>query len=285
MMDETFVRQIVERLLVDPEFQHRLAQLNVRGDKPSCLVLLNYVPGLSQVLQEVQRTWGHDYRLSILPSASVPTDKISLPEEMSWLDPQEACSRSDWVKVLIPACSANTLAKLALGIRDNAILEAAGRALSHGVPVELGTSYLGLTPQTPPAYRELYARYLRQVEAYGVKVWSSLPGVRLGAAQALDSGSSPSPGVLQAPDRPALGTSDWPASGTSGCLSKSGAAEAQQRREIVRFVKKLLTDRDASSLPAGALVITKKTTVVSPLARDTLKTRRIELRQEREDEP
>jgi len=268
MSDEALVRQIVERLLADPEFQRHLAAKNGPVVKPPCLVLLNYVPELSLVLKDVQRAWGQDYSLSILPSASVPADKISLPEGMNWLGPDEACLRSDWAKIVLPACSANTLAKLALGIRDNALLEAAGRALGQGIPVELVTSYLGLTPRTPPAYRELYAGYLRQLAAYGVKVLPGIPEASPATAMtaATGTGSSSHPGVFEASSR------------------QEPAGTMPPSRETVYFAKKLLADRDAAALPAGALVITNKTTVVSPLARDTLKTRRIELRQEREEE-
>mgnify|MGYP000878030682 CR=1 FL=1 len=53
---------------------------------------------------------------------------------------------------------------------------------------------------------------------------------------------------------------------------------------LQRFNKKLLTDHDALSIPEGTLLWVAKGTVISPLAKDTLKRRQIQIRVETEGE-
>ncbi|OLN25762.1 flavoprotein [Desulfosporosinus metallidurans] len=235
-MNEELINQLVHRILSEPAFQ-ALLQGNGNGAgnkavKPAALVLLNYVPDFERVLSAVKTRWGAEYTLTILPSESVAKANPALPEDMNWITPQDALTKTDWQKIIVPACSANTLAKAALGLRDNPLSELIGRGITQGQPIELVTEYLGFTAQTPKAYLELYEGYLQKIKSYGVKVYT-----RIG--------------------------------------DEKTAAEPTQ--DVIRFEKKFLGDKDAYGFPEASRVFVKRLTVISPLARDTLKIRRIEL--------
>ncbi|TGE35418.1 flavoprotein [Desulfosporosinus fructosivorans] len=264
-MNEELINQLVKRILSEPAFQallhgsHEGSSAGFKA-KPDGIVLLNYVPEFERVITALKHSSGAEYRLSILPSDQAFVAKPELPEGMSWITPQEALEKTTWQKIILPACSLNTLAKAALGIRDNPISELIGRGITQGIPIWLGTEYLGLNAQTPKAYRALYEGYLQTVQTYGVQV-----SARLGEECILVTKTSQSPRTslyeLQAPSN----------------------EQTAPIREEIRFAKKFLGDKEVYGIPEGSLVRLKQGTVISPLARDTMKSRRIELRQEKEE--
>lgn len=269
-MNEELISQIVSRILSDPCLQ-QLIQANAGPErnnmpKSEALVLLNYVSDFPGVLSAVKQRWGADFRLRVLPSDQVYIAKPELPVGLTWITAQEALGRSDWQKLILPACSANTLAKAALGIRDNPISEMIGRGISKADSIELVTEYLGLTPQTPPAYRELYEGYLQKLESYGV-----ILSARLG-----DICASPVKPVQQSQARPAEPTI------ISEQIKTLFSGETASNRKEIPYLKKFLGDKQAYEFPEESRVLIKHGTVISPLAQDTLKLRRIELCIEKE---
>ena len=301
-MNEELINQIVSRILSEPAFQ-ALLQGNKDGSiaelkvvKPDGLVLLNYVPEFERVLTAVKQCYGSDYTLSILPSDQAFVAKPKLPERMTWITPQEALSKTTWQTIIIPACSPNTLAKAALGIRDNPISELIGGGISQGIPTLLVTEYLGFTEQTPKTYLQLYEGYLQTVQSYGVVVsetlgegFSSLiTGMGRAASVAgglvIDKGavlSSLDPAVTQTRQfsQASLYEQRLAAFEQKNALDEQSAPS----REEIRFDKKFLGDKQTYGIPEGSRVLVKQGTVISPLARDTLKSRRIELCVEREE--
>ncbi|HBV85437.1 MAG TPA: flavoprotein [Desulfosporosinus sp.] len=268
-MNEELINQIVRRILSDPSLQG-LLQGNGSQEgvvKSEALVLLNFVSDFPRVLAAVKQRWGADFTFCILPSDQVYIAKPELPVGMTWITAQDALSRSDWQKLILPTCSPNTLAKAALGIRDNPICEMIGRGLSRGSSIDLVTDYLGLTIQTPLAYRELYEGYIQRLQAYGVMVCASL---------AEDCSFSAKP-VQQYPAK---------ISELSSVIYKQNEVFSQEKdlfvQEEIRFANKFLGDKQAYEFPEESRVLIKQGTVVSPLARDTLKLRRIELCIEKE---
>jgi len=270
-MNEELINQIVRRILSEPAFQ-TLLQGNTAGNqeenkavKLDALVLLNYVPDFEQVLTTLKLSYGADYTLSILPSEQVVVAKPTLPEGLTWITPKDAVSKTTWQKILIPTCSPNTLAKAALGIRDNPISEMIGRGMTQGIPTVLVTEHLGFTAQTPKAYHELYEGYLQTVQSYGVMVCETI-GKECTLMK--DEGK-----VAQASQHQPTRFNE----------QKSGACEHNtSSQEVICYDKKYLADKDAYGIAEEAVVLVKRGTVISPLARDTLKSRRIELRQETE---
>lgn len=267
-MNEELIQQIVRRILSEPTFQ-ALLQGDTAGIqenkvvKPDGIVLLNYVPEFERVLNGLKRSYGADYTLSILASDQALVAKPELPAGLTWITPQDALRKSDWQKIILPACSANTLAKAALGIRDNPISEMIGRGITQGISTTIVTEYLGFTAQTPKAYCELYEGYLKTVQSYGVIVCTSLG----------DEGT-----IISQSHR----TSLYEQRSSTGEQSVLDDQNVPIREEI-RFEKKFLGDKQVYDIAEGTRVIVKRGTVISPLARDTLKSRGIELRQETEE--
>ena len=275
-MNEELINQIVQRILSEPAFQALLNgnAAESQGNmvvKPDVIVLLNYVPEFERVLIELKQCYGADYTLSILPSDQACVAKPELPDGMTWITAQDALSKTTWQKIILPTCSPNTLAKAALGIRDNPISEIIGRGITQVIPTMISSEYLGFTAQTPKAYRELYEGYLQTVKSYGVLVCTSLADK--GAVLSTSTPTSTS-SVTQA-RRPHQ---------TNLYEQKTAVCEQNTPlREETRFDKKFLGDKQVYGIPEGSRVLVKQGTVISPLARDTLKQRRIELYVEKEE--
>jgi len=267
-MNEELINQIVRRILSDPSLQGLLrGEGNLNGNrafKAEALVLLNYVPDFPRALSLVQQRWGADYTLSILPSDQVYLIKPELPIGMTWITAQDALEKSNWQTLILPTCSPNTLAKVALGIRDNPICEMVGRQITAGRSVEIVTEYLGLNPQTPLTYRELYEGYIKQVQSFGAKVTANLEK------------GTPVPSI-PVPQAPQVQTS--PA--TKPLITEQKTV-FNEEKVFERYEKKFLGDKQAYEFPLDSKILVKQGTVISPLARDTLKLRRIELCIEKE---
>lgn len=268
-MNEELINQIVCRILSEPAFQallhgNRAESQENKVVKQDGIVLLNYVEDFERVLTALKQRYGSEYTLSILPSEQVSVANPTLPVGMTWITPQDALNKTSWQKIIIPTCSLNTLAKAALGIRDNPISEIIGRGILQGIPTMLGTEYLGFSAQTSKAYIGLYEGYLQTVQSYGVVVSATLDEGCTLVNRTAPEGQSPA--VTQ------VGQSK---------LTKFHEQSALHREEI-RFEKKFLGDKQVYEIPEGSVVLVKQGTVISPLARDTLKSRRIELQQERE---
>jgi len=283
-MNEELINQIVRRILSEPSLQGLLqgngGQEGNQTVRAEALVLLNYVSDFPRVLTAVQRQWGANYKFSILPSDQVFTAKPVLPAGMSWTTVQDAMGKSDWQKLILPTCSPNTLAKAALGIRDNPICEMIGRGISKGCSIELVTEYLGLTAQTPQAYRDLYEGYLKKVQTYGFILRETL-----GEDCTFTSDNR----TVPAPQSTSIGRTVQqqiihPEQTSWSCEQKQTAlyAECISTQRGICFEKKFLGDKQAYSFPEDSKIFVKQGTVISPLARDTLKLRRIELCIEKE---
>ena len=286
-MKEELIQQIVKRILSEPAFQALLggnadgAIEEARAAKPDGLVLLNYVPEFEPVLNALKLSYGGEYTLSILPSDQAFEAKPTLPDGMTWITPEDALSKMTWQKILVPACSANTLAKAALGLRDNPMSESIGRGITQGIPIVLSTEYLGFTDQTTKAYQKLYEGYLQTVKSYGVLVCTTL---------------GEAPVLLK--DKKALTFSQFSPAAQTGqhnqptfyeqrtAICEQNKAFDEQKLsapEVICYPKKYLADKDAYGIAEESIILVKHGTVISPLARDTLKSRHIELRQEMEE--
>jgi hypothetical protein len=269
-MNDELMKDLIRQILAEPAFQTMLQGKGIKPysgaeRKPDCLVLLNYVFDLSTVLNNLQKFWATMDTLYLLPSESVKRLQPDLPEGLNWITPQEALEKPVWQSILLPTCSLNTLAKMALGIRDNPFTELIGRGLVQGIPIKLVAGALGLNDQTPPAYRDLYDGYLQKVQGYGVKVYANLTNARLvETSRESQVANENINGTLQAVENHS---------------TIQDRLEPQQ--DILRFTKKFLADKDAYSFPEDSKVLIPQRVIISPLARDTLRMRRIELCQEK----
>ena len=276
-MNEDLINQIVRRILSDPALQtllegSRAENGELKTLKPSGLILLNYVPNLGGVLNALKHRYGADYTLNVLPSDQVDRIKPELPEGMTWIDAEEALTKRDWQTLILPTCSANSLAKVALGIRDNPLSEIIGRGITEGKTIELVTEYLGFTPQTPQAYRDLYEGYLQKVQTYGIQVRTTL------------NGESPTETNNKANTHQTEHSNQYKSISITPSQTTVSYEPKALQREAQHFTKKFLGDKQAYGFPEDSKIFVSQGTVISPLARDTLKVRRIELCVEKEKE-
>jgi len=251
-MDEQLILGVIKQVLADPRLQALMAErpapeagrLPGAAARPDLLVLLNYAPDLPGILQEIGRRFGAAYCIKVLASNAV-TCKPDLPAGLSWVTCQEAFA-GNWQRMILPTCSANTLAKIALGLRDTPISVLAGEGIARGIPLELCTARLGFTGQTPAPYRQLYEGYLKQVASYGVIIRDSLQ------------------------DRASFG----------GIPAACQRANCEPEPGMIGWNSRLLTERDVLAFPEGSTVKFGQSTIVTPLAKDLLKRRRVEIRRE-----
>ncbi len=249
-MNEELIARVVRQVLEDPRIQMLLKGQVEPQARPQMLILLNYAPDLSAQLQQMRHLWGSTYGLKVLASPGVERCRPELPQGMEWVTFEEAYAGC-WQRIVLPTCSYNTLAKIALGLRDTPLSIMAAEGITRGIPVELCTSQLRFTEKTPAAYRQLYEEYLRRVESYGVVLRESLCEV-----------------------------------GTKRCTphqtaeERSCAQPSSGGREVVSWERRLLTEKDVLDFPAGCALKVSRATIISPLARDALKKRRIEVLRE-----
>ncbi|HBP64001.1 MAG TPA: flavoprotein [Desulfosporosinus sp.] len=287
-MTEELIQQIVKRILSEPAFQ-ALLQGKSEGSieeprvvKPDGLVLLNYVPEFDRVLNDLKLRYGADYTLSILPSDQAFRAKPTLPEGMTWITPEDVLSKTTWQKILVPACSTNTLAKAALGLRDNPLNESIARGITQGIPTVIVTEHLGFTAQTPKAYQKLYEGYVQTVKSYGVLVCETLGEGPVLLKEKKTFTFSQVSAVTQAGQHNRTSPTFYE---QRAMCEQDNASDEQKPSvsEVICYQKKYLADKDAYGIAEESIILVKQGTVISPLARDTLKSRRIELRQEMEE--
>lgn len=265
-MNETLIKEIVLQIMNDPEIQRRLLiNQNVISEtaKMKMLVLLNYVPNLAGVLEKLARKLEGDYRVSVLGTDAVMKEQLTLPNRMRWVSCAEAIEQRDWQLVFLPTCSANTLAKIALGVRDNAVTKLAGRAIAEGIPVEVVTDYLGFTAQTPLAYRQLYEGYIEKLCQYGIILRDrpsnyTVPGQGL-IRETVNFHEMMIPQQDQLPPK------------------VCGPVDEYTTAAVIFWEGKLMTEADAVNLPEESVIRIGKKTIISPSAKDRLRQRNIEI--------
>lgn len=271
-MNEELIAQIVSRVLSDPEVQKLLtkdlSQSTVAVEKPNLLVLLNNAPNLIDLCNQMQKIWSSDYSIKVLGTAVVRRSKLELPVGMEWVTLYDATHNYEWEKVVIPACTANTLAKIALGLRDTPLCEMAAEAIVRGIPVEIYTSNLGFTSKTPVAYKQLYESYLERLRSFGVIVKDSVFSDLEVKESSIGHGSA---------DKNEQSFCDFEeGNNRENCLASDFADE----REVVFWRDKLLSEKEAVKLPPNSVLKLDRGVIVTPLAKDALKLRNIEIYQE-----
>lgn len=270
-MNETLIREIIQRIMSNPDLlQQLLTNQPVVNDtvKTEVLVLLNYAPNLTAILDKLALELGQNHRVSVLGTDAVMQAQLTLPAGVSWVSCSEAMGQRNWQRIILPTCSANTLAKIALGLRDTSVCELAGRAITEGIPVELSTDYLGFTPQTPMAYQQLYAGYIGRLRKYGVTIKGQLSDLAV-----LEPELTPATVVCGDPVIPHMYQS----------VPLINIPDSDYvKANVICWEGKLLTEQDAANLPEETVIKVAKKAIISPLAKDKLRQRNIEVVREME---
>lgn len=248
-MNDDLIAKIIRQVLADPRIQMLLKGQVAPDARPQMLILLHYATDLPALLRQMCELWRDTYDLRVLASDTVERYRPELPEGMEWITLEEAYGIC-WQRMVLPTCSANTLAKIALGLRDTPITIMAAEGIGRGIPVELCTSQLKFTERTPVAYRRLYQGYLKQVESYGVILRENLSEMN--------------------PTLPA---------GKVACLpvDADGQAETAESNRVISWKHRLMTEKDVLDFPVGCTVMVGTSTIISPLARDMIRKRRIDI--------
>ncbi len=254
-MNEALLREIIIRVLADPQFQPLLAAAgqSAAGGKNALIVIENR-EGL-QAVESLQRRHGREYALHLCVAGPLGVPDAILPQVA--LDKAAAAA---WERIFVPCCSGRQLAAIATGICPDKISELVGQAILRGIPVTIGRVDYGFTAQTPAAYQTLLAGYARQVAAYGVAVGDETPA------------ASPAPIAPPAP------TPEMP--WTAGERVGDAAPKAPGLRSTVPFDSKLLAEKDAILLPKHAVLLLAGSTVLTPSALDILRKQKIEVYRE-----
>lgn len=232
-MNDDLIRDLVLRILESPEMKQYLqGKTSTEPILPKGLILFEGGVGRENILLECVQRWGKGYNLSVLMKERIRNeaqDKCMWPHGITSVNMAEALTEKNWKQLYLPDCSADTLAKSALGIQDTPFTELIAWGIRKGIPVTITTDYLGLGPNTPEPYQKMLQNYIQKLRQFGVR-------------------------ILAVP----------------------------LEQPLVWYEKKLLSDRDALSLIPQTLLSIRKGTIISPLARDTLKKRKIQLRIETE---
>lgn len=165
----------------------------------------------------------------------------SLPYGIEGVE-ESAVKRVKWARVYLAECSVNTLVKISLGLREGLTADLIGIALTKGTPVEMETPSFGFTPATQDGYRRLLEGYLAQVASFGV--------------------------VLRGKEQSAQGPSS---------LSIAPSVSTLSTREVNRYEKRLLSEREVNKVPTNSLLLVNPGVILTPLAKDVLKLRNIEV--------
>lgn len=237
-MNEEILRNLVLQILESPEMKALIQNASSSSELPKALILLESGTNQENLLWEWIHRWSKEYELSLLikenKSSSLSAIELqgrgNLPQNLRLLSPSEACSEKNWKHILVPDCSADTLAKSALGIQDTLLTELIAWGIREGVPITLSIQNLGFTSRTPESYRKMFLEYMNKLRQFGVQI------------------------LITPVEQP-----------------------------LQCFNKKLLADQDAFSLPEHTILQIPQGTIISPLARDTLKRKQIQLRVEREE--
>jgi len=252
------IEEIIKHLIGDPRLRELLQQAGQTAppaptDPAILVVLAGPVP--TGTLAAVRERWGAgNLQVVAMPELRA---QVSLPQGMAWLEPLAAYERTHWSSIVVPVCPPGLLAKIALGLRDDFAADLLGRSLMAGCPVEILRLELECGRRTHASYLNLYAEYVAKIRSYGVVI-RQLPD---GLASAVPA-AEPAGSALRSPS--------------------GETPETVQRREpaAISFERKLLAERDALGFPEGSLVQVNARTVISPLALDVLRLRRITLKRE-----
>ncbi len=254
-MNESLLREIIIRVLADPQFQPLLASAGQpAADAKKALIVIENREGLQSVA-DIQSRHGLEYSLHLCVTGSVGVPDASLPQVAL-----DRATDAAWERIFVPCCTGRQLAAIAAGICSDKLSEIVGWAVLQGIPVTIRRVDYGFTANTPAAYRTLLTDYASKVAAYGITVGDETP---------------PAPVTVAAPPAPAAEL-PW----TTGERVAAAAPKAPDLRPTIPFDGKLLAEKDALLLPKYAVLLLTRATVLTPAAIDIIKKQKIEVYRE-----
>lgn len=272
-MNEKLLREVIARVLSDPTVQGLLKSGNpeILAEKPACLVLVESEESL-QSLTDIERCYGSDLDVKLCIVGDEELQVESSVSRISWGKVKE---KRTWERMVIPVCSSGQLAQIALGLCLDKVSELTSWAIKQNIPVEIGQVKDEFTAQTPQAYRDLFAGYVKQVTAYGVMIGDDCKVVA--AASVLQTVAASVPSVASLP------TTNVSSGGESDLVPWSFSVDRKPEESTpacrcqTSFTKRLFTVKEAMALAPYTVLQVAKGTVLTPSALDTLKSNKVEV--------
>ncbi len=206
-------------------------------EKPKLLLLSENPMQIDGTWESILKKWGESFSMYCLG-----TPRFDCQEGVVSITEEQA-SVYQWERVIVSDCSVSTYVRIALGLRDNSISKFVGEALLKGITVEIYEPDFGFTPNTHNSYKHLYKNYNQQLQSFGVVITNSI----------------------------------WNVACTEQDSPVKAAVIQETETKTISFEKKLLGEKDAFGLPPNCTLKITKRTVISPLAKDVLKMRKIQL--------
>ncbi len=274
MMDEKIIEQIIRRIMSDPSLTALLSG-NAAQQTDACgraLILVNYSPDVEERLNLLADSWKQAYALDAVLSPGAQAAGIKLPAGINQVEGNAAFqAMSQWNRVVIPALSQNTLAKLATGIRDGALLELAAKAIEAGMKIDVVPGFC-LPATAPAAWSAMYEGYLKVLQSFHVCVHNQIQGVI--ACPSCDQPGSCEFSSLTAPGSSIVKVAEPKAEKPKDALKTPVIATMNQK--LYECTTQVLTERDVMGFERKSVVKLAKRTIITPLAKERLGERQID---------
>ena len=273
-MDAKIMEQIIRRIMSDPSLAALLSDAPQQMD--ACgrvLVLVNHGQDVEKRLSCLAQSWSGKCSLEAVLSPGAVAAGVKLPLGITAVDENAAWQNfQQWQRVVMPAISQNTLAKLAMGIRDGGLVELAAKAIEGGVKLDVVPGFV-IPSTAPKPWIAMYDGYFQQLRSYQVCVHQTMDSV-IACPGCDQRGSCIFPSLLPPgikPEQITVPLVQQPQAQVN-ILAGGGAREQQ----VAECLAQVLTERDVRGLPKNSVVKLGQRTIITPLAKECMSERQID---------
>ncbi len=273
-MDEKIIEQIIRRIMSDPSLAALLSSDAAVPTNPGgrVLVLVNQAPDVEKRLQFLAKSWAETCQLDAVLSPGAQAAGVKLPAGMNLVDENLAWKDlAQWKRVVIPAISQNTLAKIATGVRDGALVELAARAIESGMKIDVVPGFV-IPATAPPAWAAMYDGYLQQLRSFKVCVHDAVEGV-VACSVCAQPGSCIFSSLVPPGIKPEQLTVPLVMKAADAPRQDSSTTTGQA---VYECSAQVLTERDVMGFARNSVVKLAKRTILTPLAKERLGERQVD---------
>ena len=275
MTEKDIILEVIRRVLADPAMQKLMdgCVSDNLVEKKNALLLLDCCNDPAGALDKIAGLWSNDYNFKVIVSENFSPLKIELPKCMTEENPFNLSS-TKYDRVFVPGCPTGTLVKMALGICDTHITYAVHRAFAEGTPVVIVADPC-LTENASPAYRDLFNGYIDKLRSFGAVVHNNITELCPHCPTGLCAGNSDN-----------RGTADLAQEKMGVCPIVEPAAVGLlltgTQDNAVKITSRFISERDILNLPRGSVIMIQKNAILSPLAKERMQDRNIDVLREGE---
>jgi hypothetical protein len=274
-MDEKIIEQIIRRIMTDPSLAALLSSdaaqtANVGG---RVLILVNQAPDVEKRLQFLVKSWAETCQLDAVLSPGAEAAGVKLPSGINLVDGNLAWKDlAQWKRLVIPAISQNTLAKLATGVRDGALVELAAKAIEAGMKIDVVPGFT-IPVTAPPTWAAMYDGYLQQLRSFKVCVHDAVEAV-VACIVCAQPGSCIFTSLVPPGIKPEQVTVPLVAKAADAPLKSVCSTATNQA--VYECSAQVLTERDVMGFARNSVVKLAKRTILTPLAKERLGERQVD---------